>query len=101
MDHLGSVKSPFRCFTLAGPSSNIILNETAEFCRNLGARQYNDFEERKKANNARKDEDSKNVDDELLDFEESLKSKETRQYEESRCVCLYSFLFSQNVIIKP
>ena len=67
----------------SGPSSSIILNETAEFCRNLGARQFNDFEERKRANKDKKD-DEDHVDDELLDFEESLKSKETRQYEESR-----------------
>ena len=68
--------------------SSIILNETAEFCRNLGSRQMSHEMElgryRKKKGDRRRGTGATEVDDGLLDFEESLMTSATRQHEERR-----------------
>jgi U4/U6.U5 tri-snRNP-associated protein 1 len=57
-------------------SGKLILNETVEFCRNLGSRQLNEMAERQ----ARVKEE---VAPDILEFEDSLKTRATKQHEAS------------------
>ena len=61
-----------------------MLNETAEFCRNLGARQMSYEMEQGRRKRQQQHRPDASVDDDLLDFEESLKSSATRRHEEMR-----------------
>ncbi len=59
-----------------------MLNETAEFCRNLGARQMSYEMEQGRRRQQQQHRPDASVDDDLLDFEESLRSGATRRHEE-------------------
>ena len=65
-------------------TGTIILNETAEFCRNLGARHMSEMQEKFERRHGQSHHHHQHdpVDDDLRDFEESLKSSSTKQHEQ-------------------